>query len=97
MLTQEDIAEIAAAYNAFRSMEGKLENVEGFYKVTTIEEILGNDYKLTPGIYVGTEETVTDDVPFEEMMSDLMGRLQEQFAESNRLQERIQRNLEGLF
>lgn len=95
-LTQEDIAEIAAAYHTFRSVNGKFESVEGFFKVATIEEIQGNDYKLTPGIYVGTEETEIDDVPFEEKMTELMCRLQEQFTESNRLQERITRNLEAL-
>lgn len=77
-------------------MNGKIESVEGFFKVATKGEIQGNDYKLTPGIYVGTEETETDDVPFEEKMTELMDLLQEQFAESNRLQERITRNLEDL-
>lgn len=95
-LIQEDIAEIAAAYHTFSSVNGKFESVEGFFKVATIEEIQGNDYKLTPGIYVGTGETETDDSPFEEKMTELMGRLQEQFTESNKLQERIFRNLEGL-
>lgn len=95
-LTQEDIAEISAAYHAFRSTDSKFEGIEGFYKAATIEEIQGNEFKLTPGIYVGTEETESDDVPFEEKMTELMGRLQEQFSESNKLQARIIKNLEGL-
>jgi len=95
-LTQEDIEEIAAVYQAFRKADGKFEPVEGFCNTATIEEIRANDYKLTPGIYVGTEVSETDDVPFEEKMAELMGRLQEQFAESNRLQERIMKNLEEL-
>lgn len=95
-LTPEDIEEIAAVYQAFRKADGKFEPVEGFCNVATIEEIRANDYKLTPGIYVGTEVSEIDVVPFEEKMAELMGRLQEQFAESNRLQERIIRNLEGL-
>jgi type I restriction enzyme M protein len=95
-LTQEDVAEIASVYHAFRRTDGKFESLEGFYKAATIEEIQGSDYKLTPGIYVGTEETETDDVHFEVKMVELMGRLQEQFAESNRLQQRINENLEGL-
>lgn len=95
-LTKEDVAEIAGVYHTFRSAGGKFEGVEGFYKTATIEEIQGREYRLTPGIYVGTEETETDDVPFEEKMSELMGRLQKQFEESNRLQVRIVKNLEGL-
>lgn len=95
-LTQEDIEEIAAVYHAFRSADGKFEGVDGFCKTATIEEIRGNDYKLSPGIFVGTGAEETDDVPFEERMLELSGRLQEQFAESNRLQQQIIQNLEGL-
>ncbi|WP_339186041.1 class I SAM-dependent DNA methyltransferase [Brevibacillus sp. FSL K6-6036] len=95
-LTEEDVAEIAATYHTFRRVEGKFDGIDGFCKAATVEEIQRNDYRLTPGIYVGTGETETDDSPFEEKMTELMGRLQEQFAESNKLQERIIRNLEGL-
>jgi type I restriction enzyme M protein len=95
-LTQEDIEEIAAVYHAFRKADGKFEPVEGFCNTATLDEIRANDYKLTPGIYVGTEVSETDDIPFEEKMAELIGRLQEQFAESNRLQERILKNLEEL-
>lgn len=95
-LAQGDIAEITAVYHAFRTSGGNFESVEGFCKKVTIEEIQGNDYKLTPGIYVGNEELVSDDMPFEEKMTELMGRLQEQFDASNELQQRISRNLEGL-
>lgn len=95
-LTQEDVAEIAATYHTFRRSEGKFDGIDGFCKAATVEDIKRNDYRLTPGIYVGTGESETDDTPFEEKMTELMGRLQEQFAESNKLQERIIRNLEGL-
>ena len=95
-LTQENVVEIAAAYHVFRRADAKFESVEGFCKAATIEDIQANGYKLTPGIYVGNEEIETDDVPFEDKMAELMGRLQEQFVESNKLQERITRNLEGL-
>ncbi|RXZ81371.1 SAM-dependent DNA methyltransferase [Paenibacillaceae bacterium] len=96
VLKQEDVAEIASAYHMFKWMNGNFENVEGFCKVVTIEEIQGNDYKLTPGIYVGTGETVTNEIPFEEKMTELIGRLQEQFYESNILQKRIIKGMEDL-
>ncbi|MEO9805010.1 MAG: hypothetical protein ABJF04_17260 [Reichenbachiella sp.] len=54
------------------------------------------DYKLTPGIYVGTEAEVDDGVPFEEKMEGLKVKLNEQFEKSNELQERIKTNLEKL-
>nr|WP_274382307.1 N-6 DNA methylase [Paenibacillus paridis] len=83
-------------YHAFKMQDGRYENIAGFCKEASLDEVRGNDYKLTPGIYVGTQAAEVDDVPFEEKMAELMATLQEQFVESNRLQERIQRNLEGI-
>lgn len=95
-LTQEEINEISAVYHFYKTDEGKYEDIQGFCKVATLEEVKANDYKLTPGIYVGAEEVEKDDLSFDEKMGGLMATLQEQFAESNRLQERILRNLEDL-
>ncbi|NIK80536.1 type I restriction enzyme M protein [Paenibacillus castaneae] len=95
-LSEEEINEIAAVYHAFKMQDGRYENIAGFCKEASLDEVRGNDYKLTPGIYVGTQAAEVDDVPFEEKMAELMATLQEQFVESNRLQERIQRNLEGI-
>ncbi|MCI2255530.1 type I restriction-modification system subunit M [Domibacillus sp. PGB-M46] len=95
--TQEDIDTITTIYHAYKTGEGECEYVQGFCKVATIEDVKGNDYKLTPGIYVGAEEIEMDDIPFEEKMEELMITLTEQFEESNRLQEKIKKGLEGLF
>jgi len=95
-LSEEEITEIAKVYRAYKTNGNSYEDVAGFCKVAPIEVVKNNDYKLTPGIYVGTEAAETDDVPFEERMIELMGTLQEQFTESNSLQERILRNLEDL-
>lgn len=93
---QEEISTISEIYHAFRTGEGAYEDIQGFCKIANLDEIRNSDYKLTPGIYVGAEELQTDDIPFEERMGDLMINLQEQFAESNRLSEKILKNLEGL-
>ncbi|MEY2195750.1 N-6 DNA methylase [Neobacillus sp. BF23-41] len=95
-LTIEEINEISSMYHAYKTGEGKYEDIQGFCRVSSIEEVRENDYKLTSGIYVGAEEVETDNVPFEERMGALITTLQEQFDESNRLQERIMHNLEGL-
>lgn len=96
-LSKEEIEKIAAVYHSFKNENSeKFENVAGFCKVSTIDDIQKNDYKLTPGIYVGTGVLEEDDVPFEEKMAELTERLLEQFDESNRLQEKIRKDLEGL-
>mgnify|MGYP001258076437 CR=1 FL=1 len=95
-LSKEEIKEIADVYHAYRNRNGQYEDRAGFCKVATIEEVRNNDYKLTPGIYVGTEVSNEDDVSFEEKMAELTQRLLEQFEESNRLQEKIKMDLEEL-
>lgn len=89
----EEIAAIAAIYHHYREVEGERQNIAGFCKTATLDEVRAYDYKLTPGIYVGTDVEETDDAPFEVKMAELTGKLKAQFSESNILQGKI---LEGL-
>ncbi|WIY59044.1 class I SAM-dependent DNA methyltransferase (plasmid) [Bacillus arachidis] len=94
--TPEEIQKVADIYHAYSNGDDSYLDVEGFCKVVNLEDVRQQDYKLTPGIYVGTEATEADNVSFEEKMSTLQSLLLEQFEESNRLQQRIKQNLEGL-
>ena len=96
VLTQEEINEISAVYHSYKTGESNYQDLPGFCRVTPLEEVKRNDFKLVPGIYVGNQELEEDAIPFEEKMGDMMANLQDQFEESNRLQERILLNLEGL-
>lgn len=97
-LSKEEIDQIAEIYHSFKEgNNGKYMNIAGFCKVVTTEDIIQNDYKLTSGIYVGTEEVEESKISFEEKMEELSNLLLQQFEESNRLQEKIRKNLEGLF
>ena len=97
-LTEEEIARIARTYHAWRGEKdaGKYEDVPGFCKSVTTEEIAAHGYVLTPGRYVGAEEVEDDDEPFEEKMMRLAAKLEEQFAESNRLEQAVMKNLKEL-
>ncbi len=94
-LTEEDIKKIAGTYHNWRSKEDsdQYEDIPGFCKSATLEEIASHDYILTPGRYVGMEEVEEDAEPFEEKMERLTGELMEQFKESDRLEGEIKRNL----
>ena len=61
-----------------------------------IEEIKDNNYVLTPGRYVGTEEQEDDGIPFEEKMKAITTELKAQFEESHKLEEEIKKNLEAI-
>ena len=95
-LTGAEIKRIATAYHAFRNPGAATPDLPGFSKVATLAEIRGHDYKLTPGIYVGTEAGEDDGEAFEEKMPRLIEELRSLFAESDRLQAEILRDLEAL-
>jgi type I restriction enzyme M protein len=97
-LGDEDIARIARTYHAWRGEKdaGRYEDVPGFCKSATIEEIASHSYVLTSGRYVGAEEMEDDGEPFNEKMERLVEKLGQQFAESARLEKAIRANLKGL-
>ncbi|MEQ9299585.1 MAG: N-6 DNA methylase [Cyclobacteriaceae bacterium] len=72
------------------------QDTPGFCHSATLAEVQKQDYKLTPGIYVGSEAEVDDGIPFEDKMEGLKAMLIEQFEKSNELQERIKINLERI-
>jgi type I restriction enzyme M protein len=97
-LTAEDIAKIAGTYHAWRGDKeiGIYEDVAGFCKSASIEDVRKNGFVLTPGRYVGAEDVVDDGEPFEEKMGRLTAKLGDQFRESERLEGAIAGNLKGL-
>lgn len=103
----EDLAKITDTYHAWQvaatersqTDEGALtpyEDVPGFCKSATLEEIAKYDFVLTPGRYVGAEAQEDDGEPFPEKMARLTAQLKRQFEESDRLEVEIKKNLAGL-
>lgn len=72
------------------------ENVPGFCKSATFDEIREQNYILTPGRYVGAAEVDEDDEPFEEKMARLTAELRRQMEEAVRLDRAIWANLEEI-
>ncbi len=97
-LTDEDIANIAKTYHAWRGdpEAGKYKDVSGFCKSAKLEEIRQYNHILTPGRYVGAAEIEDEGEPFEEKMERLTKKLGEQFNEASRLEEAIKINLKEI-
>ena len=72
------------------------EDIPGFCKSATLEEIRKHGHVLTPGRYVGVPPSEEDTEPFEEKMTRLVAELRQQQAEARRLNEAIWKNLEAL-
>jgi type I restriction enzyme M protein len=97
-LTDADIARIAGTYHAWRGEPdaGEYADTPGFCKSATLDEIRAHGHVLTPGRYVGAEAAEDDGEPFQEKMARLTAELGTQFAEGDRLEAAIKRNLEEL-
>ena len=109
-LTDEDIARIAETYHAWRNCAsapskqedqveggaGEYEDVPGFCKSATLEEVRKHGHMLTPGRYVGAEAQEDDGEPFEDKMKRLTAEWRKQQAEAVKLDAAIEVNLKGL-
>jgi type I restriction enzyme M protein len=96
VLDADEIERLETVYHRFRTPGESVEEAPGFSAVASLDEVRSNDYKLTPGLYVGFEEDDGDRVPFEIKMPQLVDELEDQFAESEQLQKKIRSNLRAL-
>jgi type I restriction enzyme M protein len=97
-LSEQEIARIAHVYHAWRGEKdaGEYEDISGFCKSVTTEEVSGHGNILTPGRFVGAEEVQDDGELYEEKMKRLTAKLEEAFAESAKLEATIRTNLKEL-
>ena len=80
-LSQDDIEKIAGTYHAWRNGTA-FEEIKGFCKAASIEEIGKEGYILAPGRYVGIAEQDDDGEPITEKILRLKEELNELFFES---------------
>lgn len=95
-LTEEDISKISETYHEWRNIDGEYEDIKGFCKSASIEDIREHEYVLTPGRYVGIEDVEDDGIPFDEKMESMTAELAELFAKSRKLEDEIRKNLGGI-
>ena len=88
-ITEDDIALIANTYHAWRAEPeaGKYEDVSGYCKSASLDEIRKRGHVLAPGRYVGVDEGAQtgNGEPFSDMMQQLTSALREQQAETAQL------------
>jgi type I restriction enzyme M protein len=110
-LLEADLQKIVSTYHAWRgdpessapvvgdgAGEGVAgyEDIPGFCKSASLDEIAAHGFVLTPGRYVGAEAVEDDGEPFDEKMPRLVAELRAQFVESTELERAINANLKGL-
>ena len=95
-LADDDIDRIVGAYHAWRDSADAYEDLPGFCKSVSFDEVRRHGHVLTPGRYVGAEPQPDDGEPFDTKMQRLVATLQAQQAEGARLDTGIANNLKAL-
>lgn len=97
-LTDKDITEIANVYHAWRGEKnaGTYEDKAGFCKAVKIDEIEKNNWALTPGRYVGSEEVLEDSDSYEDIIQRIGSLLETHFKAANSLQSEIVKHLKSI-
>lgn len=96
--SDDDIDKITRAYHAWRGEgdAGAYEDVPGFCKSASLDEIKSHGYILTPGRYVGAADVEDDDIPFADRFSALRSKLNLQLSDSDTLSAAISDRLARL-
>ena len=94
--SEDEIRRIASAYHAWRGegIECRYEDVPGFCRAVAMDEIRSHGHVLTPGRYVGSELTASDDGSFETRFAELRQKLAVQFDQAQDLSLVIQETLD---
>ena len=97
-LPNEEVARIARTYHAWRGDKERAytKMCPVSAKVLTCDEIRKHGHVLTPGRCVGAKKPKMWRAVHEETWVGLTATLKEQFAESARLEDEIEKNLKGL-
>jgi type I restriction enzyme M protein len=69
---------------------GSYEDVEGLCKVASMDDIIENDYSLTPGRYVGFSIQIDEDFDYQGRISEIHDELAKLNNESDKLMQSIQ-------
>jgi type I restriction enzyme M protein len=97
-LSNEDVEKIVKTYHAWRGEENaaKYDDIAGFCKSASIDDLRKYNYVLTPGLFVGTAKQKSDGEPFDQKMLRLSGLWRAQRALASTLDETIEFNLKEL-
>lgn len=96
VFADEDVAQVADTYHNWlssTSSDTQYEDIKGFCKSATIEDIKKHKFVLTPGRYVGIPDEEDDGIPFEEKIEKLTSDLKTQMQTALDLDQEIKTQL----
>lgn len=94
ILNQDDINKITCTYKAWRAGKN-YEDIKGFCKSASVDEIKELNYVLTPGRYVGLAKS-DDEFDFDTRFNELLVKLKSQIKTKQVLSKTILKNLKKI-
>lgn len=91
-----DIARITSTYHEWRKKGGEYEDLKGFCKSASMDEVKKHNFIMTPSRYVGIPDEKQDDVLFEERMRELTSILKAEMEAEQRLNLEIKKQLSNI-
>jgi type I restriction enzyme M protein len=97
-LSADDIGRVADTFHAWRGepSAGRYVDQPGFACSAPLDQVAEHRHVLTPGRYVGSEDTAEDEERLEDRMERLRKDVEDAFADSDAAQVRVRRALERL-
>ncbi|GEK80140.1 class I SAM-dependent DNA methyltransferase [Agrococcus baldri] len=95
-LSDGDIEKLASTYHAWRNHDGHYEDVPGYAKVATLDEIERQAFILAPSRYVGAEQAEIDIEPIMEKVDRLTSELFAEFELTRTAESEVRAALERL-
>ena len=95
VLTDEDIQKVQNTVSSWRTGE-EYEDIEGYCKSSTTEEIEKNSFVLTPGRYVGFDDSTESNEKYEDKISKLKADLSNILRDSETLDTQIKKSLKKI-
>ncbi|CAM2896442.1 restriction endonuclease subunit M [Mycobacterium intermedium] len=95
-LTDEEIGRIGNTYHAWRTKHSEYQDIPGFCKSTTLDQIRAAGYVLTPGRYVDAPTPKSDAEPLDNKIARLTTELLTALDESARLDDVVRKEVERL-
>jgi len=97
-LHDADVDLLSSTYRAWTGASGAdaYEDIPGFCKSASLEEVRDHNYVLTPGRYVGARVVGKEDENFETRFPKLLDLMEDHVAEGARLDSVIRQNLQRL-
>ena len=97
-ITNQEISLVSETYHAWRSQDyvNNYNDVPGFCKSATKEEVSKRNHALIPRLYVGAKVSTDDSEPFFERMNQIVKQLREQQKKGAEIDKVISRNLTEL-